>query len=473
LAVIHKSDDPESLLDLWCKESDDIFQSKRVSDSKSAFGDFVSGDTRCLAVEYSYIQYYKPNNPPITLLAIYFRHDDTVYFTITASNESLRTGFSELPYSLDAIENFICINDLPILLLGAPLTLETVYIDKPWGHEIWYTGIEERGVSCVTDGTNSTPLPWVLSAAPNRLAADREKQINLLKILDPLPDSMCGDLYFELHEKKQEAYVVVDINKDSWPNSIGGVRYGFDDELRRTFSSKDDFYFAYKKAVEAYRTIRKTIDNQLDVYRQKEGFLLDEALPTKITSKWIALLPEAWVSKEKELRAKMDYFTSILPVKVGDVVKIPLLTPHGLLHGVRVVEFQTPVYERLIISFNQKTLTQNHWDTDKALNVMTEVLDPPPILTVIQENSDYIVEEVAVFKDFRVSRITIMAQSSYRLPIENNYRLLLVIKGNVDCSGVLAEKECGLFLPADLQDVNIQNHESCPSILLLASPICE
>ena len=473
MAVIHKSDNPESLLDLWNEESDDIFKSKRASDKKSAFGDFVSGDTRCLAVEYNYIQYYKPNNPSIGLLAIYFRHDDKIYFTITASTESLRAGFSELSYNLDVIENFIRINDLPILLLDAPLILKTVYIDKPWGQEIWYTGIEERGVSCVTDGTNSTPLPWVLSAAPNRLAADREKQINLLKILDPHPDPMYGDLYFELHEKKREAYVVVDVNKDSWPNSIGGVRYGFDDELRRTFSSKNDFYLTYKKAVGAYRTIRKTIDNQLDVHRQKEGFLLDEALPTKIISKWIALLPVAWISEEKELRTKMDYFTSILPVKVGDVVKIPLLTPHGLLHGVRVVEFQTPVYERLIISFNQKTLTQDHWDTERALNVMDELVDPSPILTVIEENSDYIVEEVAVFEDFRVSRITVMAKSSYRLSIENNYRLLLVIKGNVDCSGVLAGKECGLFLPADLQDVNIQNHESCPSILLLASPICE
>ena len=81
MAVIHKSDNPESLLDLWNEESDDIFKSKRASDKKSAFGDFVSGDTRCLAVEYNYIQYYKPNNPSIGLLAIYFRHDDKIYFT--------------------------------------------------------------------------------------------------------------------------------------------------------------------------------------------------------------------------------------------------------------------------------------------------------------------------------------------------------------------------------------------------------
>ena len=100
---------------------------------------------------------------------------------------------------------FLKTNDLPVLNLSAPLLLQTVSISKPWGREIWYTGIEERGVSRVTDGLFSAPLSWVLSVAPEHLVANCERQINLLKILDPLAEEVYGDLYFELHEEKQRS----------------------------------------------------------------------------------------------------------------------------------------------------------------------------------------------------------------------------------------------------------------------------
>ena len=37
-------------------------------------------------------------------------------------------------------------------------------------------------------------------------------------------------------------------------------------------------------------------------------------------------------------------------LRVGDVVTIPPGTPHSLLRGVTVVEFQTPVFERRILA---------------------------------------------------------------------------------------------------------------------------
>ncbi|MBT6892720.1 MAG: hypothetical protein HOA25_14560, partial [Gammaproteobacteria bacterium] len=45
------------------------------------------------------------------------------------------------------------------ICLSRPLELETVSIPKPWGREIWYSGIEQRGVSTV----KGVPLPWLLS----------------------------------------------------------------------------------------------------------------------------------------------------------------------------------------------------------------------------------------------------------------------------------------------------------------------
>ena len=185
----------------------------------------------------------------------------------------------------------------------------------------------------------------------------------------------------------------------------------------------------------------------------------------------MTLIPNDWLSQEKELRAHMNSFTSILPVKVGDIIKIPLLTPHGLLHGVRVVEFQNPVYERLILSFNQKTLTQNHWDTEEALNIMTELVEPFPQLKVIKKDSDHIIEEVAVFEDFKVLRLTLTSKSPCKLSVSKDYKLLLVIEGSISCNGIIAHKESGLFLPAGQKNIDIKNINNNQSIVLLASPI--
>ena len=71
----------------------------------------------------------------------------------------------------------------------------------------------------------------------------------------------------------------------------------------------------------------------------------------------------------------MDGFTSIKELRLGDVIKVPTWTPHSPQHGIRVIEFQTPTYERYIISFEQRVLTQEHWDSEHAIAHMT--LDPP------------------------------------------------------------------------------------------------
>ena len=72
-------------------------------------------------------------------------------------------------------------------------------------------------------------------------------------------------------------------------------------------------------------------------------------------------------SEEKNLRQEMNSFTSMHTLRVGDVISIPTYTPHALQHGVRAIEFQTPHYERQILSFAQKVLTQSDWDTESAI----------------------------------------------------------------------------------------------------------
>ena len=90
-----------------------------------------------------------------------------------------------LPKSLSnkSLEDLARQLSAPILSLKSPLPLSPLTISKPWGEEIWYTGIEKRGV-CSFGGI---PIPWLLDCFPNFLTGNQYRPPILLKILKPLP----------------------------------------------------------------------------------------------------------------------------------------------------------------------------------------------------------------------------------------------------------------------------------------------
>lgn len=450
---IRNTESPEADLDLWLGDAAGV------------------GNVGVLAVAYDYTQYYLPASPLIELVAVYCSSGGQLYFSVAALTPLLRRQLESMESSLSGLREFARTNDLPVIALGRPLLLETVSIAKPWGQEIWYTGIEERGVSKVTDGLSSAPLPWVLSVAPRRLTSNRERQINLLKILDPLPEAVYGDLYFELHEEKREVYVVTHVDEGAWPDGEGAIRYGFNEDVKLTYSSEEAFRADYLAAVKNYQLIRRQIDEQIELLRQDEGLSSAEPVSAETMKRWISKLPPAEVRQEEALRERMNKFTALLPLKLGDVIKVPLLTPHALQHGVRTVEFQTPVYERMILSFAQKVLTQNDWDTEKAVEIMSTGSPPLAELTILEEEADHRIEEVVVFEDFRVLRLTLASFSDYLLPKAQRYELLVVVDGSLDCGGVLVEQESAVLLPADRADLLLENKVNRDTTLLLASPV--
>ena len=127
-------------------------------------------------------------------------------------------------------------------------------------------------------------------------------------------------------------------------------------------------------AVYHYREVRERIDAELDQQRRQHGIAASAVVMAEQTRQWLAALPQALLTQEQTLRQTMDGFTALHPLAVGDVIVIPQRLPHALQHGVRTIEFQTPVYERQIVSFAQKVLTQNHWDTAAAMQITQ--LDP-------------------------------------------------------------------------------------------------
>ncbi len=312
------------------------------------------------------------------------------------------------------------------------MRLLPVYIAKPWGREIWFTGMEARGESQVATQAGNLDLSTYLALDPKALTGGTP--LLLLKILDPKPDAVTGDLYFEVHEEKQEVYVVTHVDAGAWPDGRGGIRFGMCQEKRAGFANDAAFRAAYLEAVQAYEAVRRRIDDGA-------SDLVDE---------------------EIQRRADMEAFTAMRRLTLGDVVRVPTWTPHSLQHGVRVVEFQTPTYERFIISFAQKVLTQDHWDTAHAVANMH--LDAPAAETFEQVAPG--VERVASFSDFNVWRAQ-LDRTELELPGHLPYAVCMCIDGEIALGKLrLGPEEAGFIPRAAVSLTPISGHGR----LLIAAP---
>lgn len=322
----------------------------------------------------------------------------------------------------------------PVIDPRQPVRLIPIHIAKPWGQEIWYTGMEQRGESKVLIDDAEISLSAYL--ADNPAALTNTTPVLLLKVLDPAATEVTGDLYFEVHEHKQEVYVVTHIDTVAWPDGVGGIRFGMCQDKRRTFTSTESFRAAYLEAVQRYESIRRQIDEQ------------GVAVGAQV---------------EAGARAHMESFAAMRELRVADVVQVPTWTPHALQHGVRVVEFQTPTYERFIISFAQQVQTQRHWDSAHAIASMH--IDEPAAETI-----EYVadgVERIARFDDFNVWRVALHIAAPLRLPAELPYAVCMCLTGAVQVGALNLEAEQACFVPhVALPQMNLTGSGQ----LLIAAP---
>ena len=309
---------------------------------------------------------------------------------------------------------------------------EPVYIPKPWGQEIWFTGVEKRGVSKVKFYNNSKvslPLTWVFSALPSKLlgSAHAHKNLILVKILDPLPDEVFGDLYYELHTEKNEVYVVTEVSAET-----GKIKYGANPEKLKEFSNNiDEYKKQFLIVIKQYEEIRREIDGIFDTYRLENNISMNDPIPANKIKEWSKNLPTDLLNNEKKKRAEMDSFAGYLDLKIGDVVRVPILVPHALQHGVKVIEFQTPTYERFILSFAQKVLTQDHWDTDEAFEKM-KILPPQKTeLETLDKNENFCEELVCSFNEFKSSRFSVKENQKITVAAQDLYRILFNVTGTL------------------------------------------
>lgn len=438
-----------------------IYSLGHVANPEQSLVELTMTQPYCVTFDFEHTQSYLPGNPVISLTALVLvTKGDTQCSVVPRTEVPSDDGNPDTAFS-----NTLRLWHSPSVSLTQPWLLETVRIPKPWGAEIWYTGIEQRGV-CTVAGI---PLPWLLSIAPGRVLGDQNaNEPLLLKILDPLPDPGYGDLYFELHREKREVYVVTHLDGVAWPDGIGQIRYGFNQGKVSQFTDIDSFKSAYLRSAETYQSTRNEIDSLLDEHKLELGLVTSDPVSPDLMMQWQAALPGELTQCEEEHKQDMYSYTQLRDLKVGDVIRVDPHQPHSLQHGVRVIEFQTPHYERMILSFTQKVLTQNQWDTESALvDAITDIKEETP-LDVIDNSDEYKVESVAAFPEFSVYRITVRAHTTYQRWIER-YCLVIGVTGNAKISGKTIKPEQGYLLPASASSLDLTTTDN-EAVILIAEP---
>ncbi len=320
----------------------------------------------------------------------------------------------------------------------APLRLDTRYVEKPWGRECWYTGIEKRGVSCVESATGKTELPYALGMFPLPLMGEAGPAPILLKTLEPRPEPVLGDLYLEVHEEKWETYLVLEVDPKAWPDGTGCLRAGLDKRVwakyRKRYGSRAEQALARElgEKIGAYEKVRREIDALVDEALAERGHGSTEIPPASLLKQIHKALPAKLKTSEARLRAEAESFIGRHPMKVGDVACLPPGVLHSLQHGVKVVEFQTPTYERLIAMFAQKVVTQPHWDTEQALALMEKAPYTPPATEPLESRQRGVHRDRVVdFPQFQVLRTHLGrgVEEKFESGGERTYRLLFTASG--------------------------------------------
>lgn len=427
-----------------------------------------------IAFSWHLQEYWRPSDHIISLATIFCTKDNLKECIVSDQVEFLLEE-AEL---IKSYEDFVHLSEkagLTRLQLDQPLSLQPLHIAKPWGQEIWFTGIEERGVCLI----ETLPLPWLISMAPEALTGLPYEDPILLKILDPQPTPVYGDLYFEMHEEKREVYVVTHLDEMAWPEETGAIRFGFEPSVFSDYSSTSAFLSAYEQAVSTYEKTRRSIDSQLDDLREEDGVGVNEIVSPDRLLAWRSKISPALIESELEQRETMENFTHIERLKKGDVIQVPPMTPHALQHGVRVIEFQSPHYERFIISFAQKVMTQDHWDTKEALAkvdleklLLANPLNENPVnnIELVSNKDGCLIEKIVSFDRFEAYRINLEQGATYAGDYET-YVIVIGLTGKLVTGKIEIEPEAAYYLTTLASPFLMECDEPIGASFLLALPV--
>jgi hypothetical protein len=355
-----------------------------------------------------------------------------------------------------------------VVSTAEPLRLAPCLIPKPWGREVWYTGIERRGRAKVASATGETELPYAIGMFPAPIVGEDERPPVLLKALEPHPGESAGDLYLEVHREKWEVYVVLDVDRTAWPDGVGRLRAGLDSALLERYRARHGAAWEQAvgedllAAIRAYEPVRRRIDALLDDALRARGLDPAAGVPAALFDVVASALPAPLRQEERTLRLAVEAFLGNVPMGPGDVACLAPGVLHSLQHGVKVIEFQTPTYERLIAMFTQKVLTQPHWDTGEAIARMDKAAYTRTAPEPVHSAAGLTVERIVNFPGFQVFRHRLAPGATHPAAHRDGaYRVLIGIGGTGELmlpGGKTFElaRETAYLLPAALGDYSVR-----------------
>ena len=433
------------------------------ADEAAAMLDTVDADLAGVHFSLPITTWWEPEPRTINLDAILARERDvgpprTVCLVAESGGlDSVRGR----PFETQSDLQRLCMHaGLTLVDLSRPIPLHPVTIPKPWGQEVWFTGIEARGVV----NAGSTPLPYLRAAAGSLLDGEavHARAPVLLKLLVPHADPNFGELYFEVHREKTEVYVVTHVDREAWPDGTGVIRLGFATNLGEV-PGTGAFRGRYLDAATTYKTLRDEADALFAERRAALGIPKDAVIDLSTAQAWHANLPAELRSRLSASRTTLAAFSGSHRLTEGDVVCVPPGTPHALQHGVSVIEFQTPHYERSILSFSQQVVTQDGWDTEDALEFVSYGEPPETRIKLLEENGTTRVERIADFDEFEVLRVSLTPGSTY-CETSPAYRLAVGLTGEINHGNV--DTGHGFYLPADHAQQFINTGSGAASLLI-------
>jgi hypothetical protein len=370
-----------------------------------------------------------------------------------------------------------------VVSTAEPLPLVPCVVPKPWGQEIWYTGIEARGRASIHSATGATELPYALGMFPVPIIGEDERPPVLLKALDPVPQPVIGDLYLEVHDEKWEVYVVLDVDQAAWPGGVGRLRAGLAPGQIQRYRTQSPSGWEQQlaqdlaAALKRYEEVRRQVDALCDTELQRLGVDPRHGIPAGRREQVMGTIPAALQAEELQRRQAVEAFLGHIDMPAGAVACLRPGVLHSLQHGVKVIEFQTPTYERLIAMFAQKVLTQSHWDVDRAVARMEKAAFTQPPLEVIDRSDSVLLERVVNFPVFTVLRLTLQPGVSHGMETTGDgaYQLLIGVQG----SGALSipagrswelKREGAYLMPATLGRFAVKSSEDAPLVLLITLP---
>jgi hypothetical protein len=312
---------------------------------------------------------------------------------------------------------------------------------------------------------------------------EAERPPVLLKALEPYPQPVVGDLYLEVHDKKWEVYVVLDVDRQAWPDGVGRLRSGLSPQVVEQYRKRagtgweSELSRDLLAALKAYEQVRREMDGLIDAALSALALDPRQGAPAAQREEILGRVPAPLRAEEAKRREAVEAFLGYTEMPTGAVACLRPGVLHSLQHGVKVIEFQTPTYERFIAMFAQKVLTQSHWDVEEAVTRMEKAVFTQPSLDVLERSEGVLLERVVEFPEFTVLRLTLQPGVRHASVTKGDgaYQLFIGVEG----AGTIAipdgrtwelKKEAAYLLPATLGRFSIAPTGAAPLVLLLTLP---